>query len=190
MQRKSQRVVRSPLTLALFLTGLIVGTLGGLERTAQADVANVYAKAQGGTLSNDAVDPSAALGWQLGGQLFFLEAYANQTYLDSDVWARRLVIGPVIDFDIGTKWELTLRAGIGLLQERGGALTGNVAATDTRNGVVARIGGSLERSLSRLVSAGVAVDAERFAVDDTGLFESDSGEAFFLSGFLKFELGL
>ena len=92
-------------------------------------------------------------------------------------------------------WRLSLRAGAGLIGDTGHTLGRPVpgAVMDTRTGVVARLGASLEQKLSPLLWLGLGVHTEAFTLDDdigVGLGAESSGTAIFANLSLRFELGL
>ena len=62
-----------------------------------------------------------------------------------------------------------LRAGAGVLDEEGGAVTGHLAGTPDRRGAVGRIGGAVETKLSSDFLLGLGLDGETFSLPSEGV---------------------
>ena len=155
------------------------------------ETAAVYVQGMGGSLSNNAGQSAGGLGFQAGAQLLFLEVYGSQTVFTGDSTISRAVIGPYLDFNIGS-WELSLHAGVGGIRGTGGALLGN-DFSGTQQGGVARLGATFEHDLGPFFVLGVSLDGESFAVKPPDSPVDDkwkTGSSVFLSGHLKFELGI
>ncbi|MCG5054341.1 MAG: hypothetical protein KA712_15360 [Myxococcales bacterium] len=151
-----------------------------------ADFAGVYVQGQGAMVTRES-ETNADLGWRAGAHLLFLEAYANQLFGGPAGTITQGVIGPRFDLDLGG-WNLTLRAGGGLMRQGGG----DAAVQGT--GLVARAGATLERELGRLFLAGASLETEAYSLSEGTEYSTSGahfeGSAVLLSLHLKFELGL
>lgn len=184
-------------TLAMVLAA--GATLLTAERPARADLLAAYVAGYGG-LSSPRTDTAApptssltpGLGLQAGARLLFLEAYGSYTSFGSGMAVQRAILGLRGGLELG-KFRLELRVGGGAMGEQGGALTGPVLGTESHAGVVGRAGVSLERRIAPLLLAGLAVDAETFALGVPNSIDPDgwtTGQDVFASLQLKFEIGL
>lgn len=163
-------------------------------RDARADLAAVWASGHGGFESSnaDARDSSmGGLGFQLGARLFLLESYFDRTGFGDGAAVSRGVIG--LRGGIGRDVRLVLRAGVGVLHEEGGALTGRMSGTPDRTGGVARIGAAVDAKMAPALLLGFGVDGERFSLPAApGTFATSrvTGTDVFASLRLTFELGV
>lgn len=149
----------------------------------------VYVQGMGGSQSTNDGRSSGALGVQAGVQALSLEAYASRTAFGGGEGVTRAVAGTVFDVNLG-KWELSLHLGVGGIAGSGEALLGP-QAPGNQSGGVARIGLGLERDLGTFLALGASVQSEAFTVKATsGDDEWSQGSSVFLSGHLKFELGI
>lgn len=194
--RTTSRLTFRTLAVALATAGAI--TLAP-ERDARADLVAAYVAGYGG-LSSPRTDTAApptssltpGLGVQVGARLLFLEAYGSYTSFGSGMAVQRAILGLSGGLELG-KFRLQLRVGGGAMGEQGGALTGPVLGTESHAGVVGRAGVSLERRIAPMLLAGVAVDAETFALGVPNSIDPDgwtTGQDVFASFQLKFEIGL
>jgi hypothetical protein len=158
---------------------------------AEDETAAIYVQGMGGSMSNNASQSVGGLGWQAGAQLLIFEAYLNQTAFANGSSVTRAVFGPYFDVTLG-HWELSLHLGVGAIRDSGGALYGD-SSEGPHNGAVARIVVALERDLGTFFVIGASLDSEAFSSKSmnygTGSQWQD-GSSVFLSGHLKFELGI
>jgi hypothetical protein len=158
---------------------------------AEDETAAIYVQGMGGSMSNNAGQSVGGLGWQAGAQLLIFEAYLNQIAFANGSSVTRAVFGPYFDLTLG-HWELSLHLGVGAIRDSGGALFGEDSA-GAHNGAVARIGVGLERDLGTFFVIGASLDSEAFSSKSMN-YGADSqwqdGSSVFLSGHLKFELGI
>src|SRR5262245_36046758 len=89
---------------------------------ARADVAAVYAEGHGGSSAAAGVS-EAGLGYRFGARLLIFEGYFDHTGFGDGASVSRGILGLRAGIEVA-KLRLVLRAGGGLLEERGGALTG------------------------------------------------------------------
>jgi hypothetical protein len=149
----------------------------------------VYVQGMGGSQTTNSGDSAGALGVQAGAQLFFLEAYASQTAFSGSGSVTRAVVGPFLDIDFA-KWELSLHLGVGGIRDSGGVLLGN-DPTGPQSGGVARLGVELARDLGEFFAVGASLYSETYAVRNNDTQDNwNRGSNVFLSGHLRFELGL
>jgi len=180
-----------PAALALAVVGLVA------PRAARADIAAVYAEGHGGmttiggTGSPD-VNPGG-FGFRLCARLLIFEGYYDYTDFGGNAAISRGIGGLRAGFGAGDV-RLVLRAGGGVISERGGALTGNGFEVGTRTGGVGRIGAALEAQVAPAVLLGLGIDAETFILAgpstgprDDGLY---TGSDVFANLHVMFELGI
>lgn len=179
---------------------LLVAIMICLATPARADIASVYVQGNGGVASghvngvpegNAAPEYEGALGGQLGARLFVGEAYIDHAAFARNRGITRYVLGARGGLGVGGL-SLFGRAGVGYLDERGGALAGGSMVD--RHGLVARAGGGLESSLGSGFFLGGAVEAEYFRVSPNGtsMFgdESRTGTDMFGYMYLKLQIAL
>jgi hypothetical protein len=153
---------------------------------ARADVAAVYVEGHGGSSSAGGVIENG-LGYRLGARLLIFEGYFEHTGFGEGASVSRGIVG--LRAGIGPdKLRLVLRAGGGLLQERGGALTGLQLAAPERVGPVARAGAALEGKLAPMFYLGGGIDGEAFLLPAGA--GSVLGTDVFLNLHIMFELGV
>lgn len=149
----------------------------------------VYVQGMGGSQTTNDGTSAGALGVQAGAQLFFLEAYASQTAFSGSGNVTRAVVGPFLDIDFA-KWELSLHLGVGAIRDSGGVLLGN-DLSGPQSGGVARLGIELARDLGDFFAIGASLYSEAYAVRNSGTQDDfNRGSSVFLSGHLRFELGI
>jgi len=175
----------SVLGLAVF-TGITAAS--SMARATDESVA-VYVEGMGGSQTNNAGGTVGGVGVQAGAQLFFLEAYASHTAFSGSGGVTRAVIGPFFDIDFG-KWELSLHLGVGGIRDSGGVLLGN-DFSGPQSGGVARVGLALDRDLGDFFAIGASLYSEAYAVRNSDTqTDWNRGSSVFLSGHLRFELGI
>jgi hypothetical protein len=198
-------MARSLLLFTFMSTGIrlaVAVTVICVAPAARADLAAVYVQGNGGVTSGSVSDrpsgsqsPShgAAFGVQAGARLLFGEGYLDHTAFTEGGSATRYVLGVRGGaglFGLG----IFARAGVGYLDEDGGALAGGLEPMPERRGVIARAGGGLEKSLSYGLHAGAAVESEYFRISPRGVAvfgdKATSGSDLFGYLFLKFQLGI
>jgi hypothetical protein len=174
----------------------------GVASAARADVAALFADGHGALASNSGgTEPTsgngnqsaAGLGYGLGARLLIFEGYYDHTGFGGGAGVSRGILG--LRGGFGSKdARLVLRAGGGVIEEQGGALTGRIAGMPERTGSVGRIGAAFEGRVSPLFLVGIGVDGERFSLPAaTGPFGSASpivGTDIFANLHLLFELGV
>jgi len=169
------------------IVGLLLFGAAGL---AHANTAAVWAEGQGGfdapSLAGNPAVP--ALGLRLGARVLVFEGYVDHTGFGDGSAVTRGGFG-------SGDTRLVLRAGAGVLDEEGGAVTGHVAGTPDRRGVVGRIGGAVETKLSSDFLLGLGLDGETFSLPAAGLVApggsgSVIGSDVFANLHLTFELGV
>jgi hypothetical protein len=174
----------------------IVATAGA----ARADVAALFADGHGGiesgggsNESNVANPSNAGLGYRLGARLLIFEGYYDHTGFGGGAGINRGILGFRGGFG-SNSLRLVLRAGAGVIEEQGGALTGQLAGMPERSGGVGRIGAAVEGRVAPLLLVGVGVDGETFGLPAmTGPYGSASvtvGSDVFANLHLMFELGV
>jgi hypothetical protein len=174
---------------ALAALGLLAVSLSGAQPV-HADVAGLYALAQGGTASRSDDSGQSAFGYRLGGHLAFIEAYHSLTLLGPDQRMAHLVLGPRLDFDIG-KWNLILRAGVGGAAFSGPWTQNGNLSDVSAEGVVGRAGLALERALGDFWSLGLALETEAYALETRETTAQElTGSTTMLTLQIKFELGI
>jgi hypothetical protein len=183
----------------VFACVLFLGAGGGAAR---ADVFSLYLQGHGGYAGGAASDlVPGSDGRDAQGPILGLEGGARVTifdgYLTEDEYLRggsvtRAVAGLVGSAQIA-RWRLTVRAGAGLLFEKGGPLEHEPNMPD-QSGVVARLGGSFDRLLGNGFLLGFGIDGEYYGLhaSDAGLTPGDwrTGSDITGSVHLAFELGL
>jgi hypothetical protein len=155
---------------------------------ARADVAAVYAEGHGGSSSASGVSENG-LGYRLGARVLIFEGYFDHTGFGDGASVSRGILG--LRAGIGPQGvRLVLRAGGGVLQEQGGALTGMQLLTPERRGPVARAGVGVEGKLAPMFYLGGGIDAEAFRLPAVAGSGSVVGTDVFLNLHLMFELGV
>ncbi len=163
---------------------------------ARADVAAVYAEGHGGFESGGATPPTAAspggLGFRLGARLLIFEGYYDYTDFSGNAAVSRGILGLRAGF--GTRdVRLVLRAGGGVIDERGGALTGRGLDASDHVGAVGRIGAAVEARLAPMLLLGLGLDGETFVMSGPPAPRSSGaivGSDVFANLHLMFEVGL
>jgi hypothetical protein len=191
--------------LALAVAGAVVALWSA---PARADIVAAYVEGHGGLGNNDTTGRETAsgsgsgsslapaLGFQLGVRLLIFEGYFDRTSFGSGASVSRGILG--LRAGLGSQnLRLVLRAGGGVITEEGGALTGMSLGVPERQGVVARAGVAVEKSLAPgKLWGGAGLDGEVFslasatAVPSSGYAGRTQGSDAFLSVYLKFELGI
>ena len=154
------------------MVGLVA--LAGAAGAARADIAAVFADGhggiatQGGPTNADGTSSSATgLGFRLGARLLIFEGYYDYTGFGSGTSVTRGILG--LRGGFGTQQlRLVLRAGAGMIEEEGGALTGRSIGTPDRRGAVARIGAAVEGRIAPMLLVGFGIDGETFVLPETG----------------------
>jgi hypothetical protein len=120
------------------------------------------------------------------------EGYFDYTTFGEGANVSRGIVG--LRGGFGTRdVRLVLRAGGGVIEEAGGALTGRLPGTPDRRGVVGRVGAAIEGRVAPLLLVGFGIDGERFALPGpTGRLSSDAvtGSSIFAKLHLMFEIGV
>jgi hypothetical protein len=139
------------------------------SRGARAELVAAWAEGHGGMASNSAASDGATggLGFQLGARLLIVESYLDHTRLGDGISVTRGVLGLRGGFGSRDR-RLVLRGGLGVVDEKGGALSARSQTVPERHGGVARVGLALETRVAPLLLAGLAVDGERFVLSDVG----------------------
>jgi hypothetical protein len=179
------------------IQGAIVGLLFfGAAGLAHANTAAVWAEGQGGfdapSLAGNPAVP--ALGLRLGARVLVFEGYVDHAGFGDGSAVTRGILGLRGGFGSGDT-RLVLRAGGGVLDEEGGAVTGHLAGTPERRGAVGRIGGAVETKLSSDFLLGLGIDGETFSLPAAGLVAAGGsgsviGSDVFANLHLTFELGV
>ena len=189
-------------TITAAMIGLValVGTAGA----ARADIAAVFADGHGGIESGGGAGDAncsnanqsaanAGLGYRLGARLLIFEGYYEHTGFGDGAGVTRGIFGVRGGFG-SNDVRLVLRAGAGLIDEQGGALTERLVGMPDRRGAVGRVGAALEGRVAPLLLVGVGVDAETFALPamsgSFGSMPSTTGSDIFANLHLMFELGV
>ena len=175
----------------LFLGVLAAGVIAFTAPRAEAKIAAVYASGQGGVQSGQ--DAGNGLGFTLGARLLIFDGYFDYMGFGQDVSVSRGILG--LRGGFGTKdARLVLRAGGGVIEEQGGALSGRASGMPERSGEVGRVGAAFEGRVSPLFLVGIGVDGEAFslpaAIGPTGSAASIVGTDLFANFHLLFELGV
>ena len=170
---------------------------------ARADIIAAYLQGQGGvssaspegarTSGQSSSSDNTGLGLTLGMRVLIFEGYVDHTRFGEGQSASRGIVG--VRAGIGTEGlRLVLRAGVGALVERGGALTERIPTSLERTGGVARAGASLEAKLATALWGGIGLDGEAFTLGNTAgeAFGSNAvrGTDLFASLRLLFEVGI
>jgi len=129
------------------------------------------------------------LGFQLGARLLLLESYLDHTRFGEGASVTRGVLGLRGGFG-SQSLRLVLRGGLGVLEEKGGALSGRSPLVPERQGGVARVGVALETRVAPMLLAGFGIDGERFVLRDPGGPGYITGNDVFASLKLMFEVGI
>jgi hypothetical protein len=183
--------------IAATMVGLVA--LAGAAGAARADIAAAFADGhggiatQGGAPNADGSSSSATgLGFRLGARLLIFEGYYDYTGFGSGTSVSRGIIG--LRGGFGTQQlRLVLRAGAGMIEEEGGALTGRAIGSPDRRGAVGRIGAAVEGRVAPMFLLGVGIDAETFALPATnGPYAAAplTGSDVFANLHILFELGI
>jgi hypothetical protein len=176
---------------AVILVGASALIVSNTPNVARAEVVAAWAEGHGGMASNsaDANVADSGLGFQLGARLLIVESYLDHTRFGEGASVTRGVLGLRAGF--GNRNRLVLRGGLGLVDEKGGALSGRSPAVPERHGGVARIGVALERRVAPLLLLGIGIDGERFVLRDPGLGTGTVvGSDIFAKLKLTFEVGI
>jgi hypothetical protein len=166
---------------------------------ARAEVAAVYAEGQGteGSGSGSTGSGLTGLGYRLGARVLVFEGYLDHTGFGDGAAVTRGILGLRGGFG-SHNVRVVLRAGAGVLEEDGGAVTGRAPGMPERRGAVGRVGGAIEGRLSSLFLLGLGVDGETFVLPGAGGSLSTStadtgtvtGTDVFANLHLTFELGI
>jgi hypothetical protein len=174
--------------LAKLSAAVSVALLLLAARPARADVAAVYADGHGGSSSASGVS-EGGLGYRLGARLLLFEGYFDHTGFGDGAAVNRGILG--LRAGIGpNRLRLVLRAGAGLLEEQGGALTGMQLLSPERRGPVGRAGVAVEGKLAPMFFLGAGIDGEAFRLPAVVGSGSVVGTDVFLNLHLMFELGV
>lgn len=181
--------------LALTVLALPLATAG----LARAEVAAVFAEGQGmeGSGSGTTGGGLTGLGYRLGARVLVFEGYLDHTAFGDGAAVTRGILGLRGGFG-SQNVRVVLRAGAGLLEEDGGALTGRAPGLPERRGAVGRVGGAIEARLSSLFLLGLGLDGETFVLPaSSGSFSTSTantgavtGTDVFANLHLTFELGI
>jgi len=167
-----------------------------IQPAAKADMAAVYAEGHGGYESGGATPPTGSspggLGFRLGARLLIFEGYYDYTDFGGSAAVSRGIVG--LRGGFGTNdVRLVLRAGGGVIDERGGALTGRTLDLSDHVGAVGRIGAALEARLAPMLLLGMGIDGETFVFSGPSLPGHTGavvGSDVFANLHLMFEIGL
>ncbi len=176
--------------------------LAASSGAAHADIAALFADGHGGIESGGGTSEangangsssSAGLGYRLGARLLIFEGYYDHTGFGGGAGITRGIVGFRGGF--GTNdLRLVLRAGAGIIDEQGGALSGRPPGMPDRRGEVGRVGAALEGRVARLLLVGFGVDGEAFtlpaATGPFGSMPSTVGTDVFANLHVLFELGV
>jgi hypothetical protein len=171
-----------------FLVGLVIAVTLLTPSTARSELVSISGQAH---VADSDVPDGLAVGVRASVSALFLEGYWDHVSYGSDVSVSRAVVGARYSGGVG-RLSLILRAGLGTIHERGGAL-GAESATP-RRGVTARAGAAVEGRLGYGFRLGLGIDTEAYLVVERDRSWSrdnaDSGTGHIGSLYLKFELGL
>ncbi|HVV17466.1 MAG TPA: hypothetical protein VHH90_09710 [Polyangia bacterium] len=195
MASQSNESRKPSLRLATAITGALAAVLAA-PAVARADVAAVYAEGHGGFESEGATPPNGAssggLGFRLGARVLIFEGYYDYTDFGGSAAVSRGILG--LRGGFGTRdVRLVLRAGGGVIDERGGALTGARLDASDHVGAVGRIGAALEARLAPMFLLGLGIDGETFIMSGPSTPRSSDaivGSDVFANLHLMFEVGL
>ncbi len=188
---RSRRAAKLSLGLAVLTAALAAPAV------ARADVAAVYAEGHGGIESGGATPPDGSgpggLGFRVGARLLIFEGYYDYTDFGGSAAVSRGILG--LRGGFGTRdLRLVLRAGGGVIDERGGALTGTRLDGGDHVGAVGRIGAALEARVAPMFLLGFGIDGETFVMSEPSGPRSSSGALVgsdvFANLHLLFEVGL
>ncbi|HEY7373453.1 MAG TPA: hypothetical protein VIF57_14935 [Polyangia bacterium] len=184
------------------MVGLLA--LAGTAGAARADIAALFADGHGGiesgggsgeangTSSNQS-GANAGLGYRLGARLLIFEGYYDHTGFGDGAGVTRGIVGLRGGFG-SNDVRLVLRAGAGVVEEQGGALTERLVGMPDRRGPVGRVGAALEGRVAPMLLVGFGVDAETFELPAMsgafGSMPSTVGSDIFANLHLMFELGV
>jgi len=197
----ARRLLKSEPVKMKTIIGTMVGllALAGANGVARADVAAVFADGHGGIENAGGGDmPGASpsttgLGYRLGARLLIFEGYYDHTGFGGGAGVTRGIVGLRGGFG-SNDVRLVLRAGAGVIDEQGGALTGHMPGMPSREGAVGRVGAALEGRVARMLLVGLGVDGETFELPAmTGAFgaaPSTVGSDVFANLHVMFELGV
>lgn len=176
----------------------LVALLTLSSQDARAEVAAVHAAAHGGIDSGgssaeaNTAGSATGFGYRLGARLLIFEGYFDYTTFGQGANVSRGIVG--VRGGFGSRdVRLVLRAGGGVIDEEGGALTGRLPGTPSRRGVVGRVGAAIEGRVAPMLLIGFGIDGERFALPGpSGSFSSGTttGSSVFAKLHLMFELGV
>jgi hypothetical protein len=180
--------------LATFLAAFAALGLGA-QKAARADVAAVYAEGHGGLESGGGAAPNAGspggLGFRLGARVLIFEGYYDYTDFGANAAVSRGIVG--LRGGFGSRdLRLVLRAGGGIIDERGGALTGTALDLTDHRGAVGRIGLAVEGRVAPMFLVGGGVDGETYVLtgfSQPGGGTTRTGSDVFVNLHLMFELG-
>src|SRR5436305_3337 len=152
--------------VAIAVTAAFAAALA-VPAVAHADVAAVYAEGHGGLESGGATPPNGAspggVGFRVGARLLIFEGYYDYTDFGGSAAVSRGILG--LRGGFGTnEVRLVLRAGGGVIDERGGALTGRTLDLSDHVGAVGRIGAAVGARLAPMFLLGLGVDGETFVL--------------------------
>jgi hypothetical protein len=185
-------------TIAATVVGLVA--FAGAAGAARADIAAAFADGhggiatQGGPTNADGTSSSATgLGFRLGARILIFEGYYDYTGFGRGTSVTRGILGLRGGFG-SQQLRLVLRAGAGMIEEEGGALTGRGVGTPDRRGAVGRIGAAVEGRVAPMFLVGVGIDGERFVLPETGgpygTLGAVTGTNVFANLHILFELGI
>jgi hypothetical protein len=167
----------------------------GAQKVARADVAAVYAEGHGGVESGGGAAPNAGspggLGFRLGARLLIFEGYYDYTDFGANAAVSRGIVG--VRGGFGSRdLRLVLRAGGGIIDERGGALTGTALDLSDHRGAVGRIGLAVEGRVAPMFLVGGGIDGETYVLTgfpSVGGSTTRTGSDIFVNLHMMFELG-
>jgi hypothetical protein len=176
-------------TIAIAVAAIAMMAAG--SSVARAELVAAWAQGHGGMTSNSTETDVAdgGLGFQLGARVLLLESYLDHTRFGEGAAVTRGVLGLRGGFG-SRNLRLVLRGGLGVVEEKGGALSGRSPLVPERQGGVARVGVALETRVAPLLLAGFGIDGERFILRDPVGPGNIVGSDVFASLKLMFELGI
>ena len=180
--------MRAKLSAGLSVALAALALVALASAPARADIAAVYAEGHGGSSSSAGLSESG-LGYRLGARVLIFEGYFDHTGFGDGASVSRGILG--LRAGIGpSQLRLVLRAGAGVLEEQGGALTGMQLLTPERRGPVGRVGVAVEGKLAPMFYVGGGIDAETFRLPAVAGTPSVVGSDVFLNLHVMFELGV
>jgi hypothetical protein len=169
---------------------------------ARADIAALFADGHGGIESGGGTSEanganggssSPGLGYRLGARLLIFEGYYDHTGFGGGAGITRGIVGFRGGFG-SNDLRLVLRAGAGIIDEQGGALSGRPPGMPDRRGEAGRVGAALEGRVARMLLVGFGVDGEAFtlpaATGPFGSMAATTGTDVFANLHVMFELGV